>query len=148
MNTASSTTSVSLRDVHRFVVVAEDDDDMRHLVTESLRTDGNIVRSVASGRELLAVLSGSARGRSAVPSLVVTDLRMPQGSGMDVLNALRLAGWKVPVVVMTGFGDAEVHAQAKRLGAVMVLDKPFDLDALRDVARAYLREPDVGGAER
>jgi len=60
---------------------------------------------------------------------------------MDVLTALRLAEWEVPVVIITGFGDGELHANAGTLGAAIVLDKPFELDTLRELVRILSLPP-------
>ena len=58
---------------------------------------------------------------------------MPGHSGLEMLAALRREGWTTPVVLITAFGDRWVHDQARQLGAAAVLDKPFDIDALRAV---------------
>ena len=119
-----------------FVMIAEDDAELRSLLADALVEDGCAVRTASDGRELLAMLSAVSRGELPMPSLLVMDVRMPRCSGMDVLTALRLAEWEVPVVIITGFGDGELHASAGTLGADIVLDKPFELDTLRCVVRA------------
>jgi len=121
------------------VMIAEDDTELRSLLADTLIEEGCVVRTAADGRELLAMLSAVSRGEIPMPALIVTDVRMPRCSGMDVLAALRLAGWEVPVVIITGFGDGQVHANAGTLGAAIVLDKPFDFDTLRAVVRLSLR---------
>jgi DNA-binding NtrC family response regulator len=63
--------------------------------------------------------------------LVISDERMPGMAGLEVLDALRRAGWPTPFILITGFGDQATHASARRLGASAVFDKPFDLDDLR-----------------
>ncbi|CAN5776436.1 hypothetical protein BH11MYX4_BH11MYX4_12070 [soil metagenome] len=124
-----------------FVMIAEDDPELRKLLADTLVEDGCVVRTASDGRELLAMLSAVSRGEMLMPSLLVMDVRMPRCSGMDVLTALRLAEWEVPVVIITGFGDVELHANAETLGAAFVLDKPFDLDTLRCVVRALSLPP-------
>ena len=118
-----------------FVVIAEDDEQLRNLLADTLVEDGCVVRTAADGRDLLAMLSAVSRAEMPMPSLIVMDVRMPRCSGIDVLTALRLAEWDVPVVIITAFGDGELHATAGTLGAAAVLDKPFDLDTLRAVVR-------------
>lgn len=124
-----------------FVMVAEDDEELRRLVAETLVEDGCDVRTAADGRQLLAMLSAVTRGELPMPSLIVLDVRMPRCSGMDVLTALRLAEWEVPVVIITAFGSGELHAAAGTLGASAVLDKPFELDTLRYLARVLSEIP-------
>ena len=122
-------------------MIAEDDAELRSLLADTLVEDGCVVRTAADGRELLAMLSAVSRGEMPMPSLIVMDVGMPRCSGMDVLTALRLAEWEVPVVIITGFGDGELHANAGTLGAAIVLDKPFELDTLRELVRILSLPP-------
>jgi len=136
-STNDSFEPLSPRDVadDPFVMIAEDDEQLRSLLADTLVEDGCVVRTAADGRDLLAMLSAVSRAEMPMPSLIVMDVRMPRCSGIDVLTALRLAEWDVPVVIITAFGDGELHATAGTLGAAAVLDKPFDLDTLRAVVR-------------
>jgi CheY-like chemotaxis protein len=112
------------------VLVADDDDDMRTLVAEALRADGCTTLEARDGQELLELLN-SARDEPALePDVVVADVKMPRLSGLGVLEALRVAHWNLPVVMMTAVTDDSIHDVAKRLGAVGVLRKPFDPDDL------------------
>jgi DNA-binding NtrC family response regulator len=65
-----------------------------------------------------------------LPYAIVSDVRMPLLSGMDVLAVIRASSTQVPVVLITAFGDVDTHGEAHDLGAVAILDKPFDLGAL------------------
>lgn len=114
----------------RLVLVAEDDRELREGMAETLRDAGYRVRTAANGHELLAHLTAASRGEVARPDVIVTDVRMPKCSGLDILRAMRLAEWRQPVIVITGFGDPRTHAAAAELGATVVLDKPFDGDDL------------------
>jgi DNA-binding response OmpR family regulator len=118
------------------VLVAEDDEEMRTLLSVQLERRGFEVRAARDGQETLAYLTASARADLPTPHVIVMDVRMPRCSGLDILTALRLAHWQTPVILMTGFGDATLHAQASALGAVRVLDKPFELDELDAAIRA------------
>lgn len=121
----------------RRVILAEDDADMRHMLAGVLGADGWEVVEAPDGNELIDRLHEIARqphGRDSV-ALILADVRMPRLDGLDVLAALRCAGWYTPVILMTAFGDDATHAEAKRLGAVEVLDKPFGMEALRALVR-------------
>ena len=113
------------------ILVADDDEDMRSFVAETLRSDGYRIVEARDGIELLGHLRAALEGSSARPDVVVTDVLMPELSGLGVLDALRRARWNVPVVVMTVLSDRSVDTLAQRLGAVGVLRKPFDADDLR-----------------
>src|SRR5580700_3962545 len=89
------------------VLVAEDDDAMRNLVTEALRKDGYEVVSVSDGGRLLVSLAHNLGGdEQGFVDLVVTDVRMPICTGMQILEQVRAARWKMPFILMTAFGDA------------------------------------------
>lgn len=120
------------------VLVAEDDEDMRRLVVNSLCDEGFRVVSASSGWKLLEQIASRIRARDGRPlDLIITDVRMPGVTGLEILAGLRENDWATPVILMTAFGDAELHAEAQRLGAVAVLEKPFELDTLRRLVRAW-----------
>jgi DNA-binding response OmpR family regulator len=65
---------------------------------------------------------------------------MPIASGLSVLESLRKANWRTPVILMTAFGDDATRARAEALGAVL-FDKPFDVDDLRTIALNLVQGP-------
>src|SRR6266852_3739631 len=99
-------------------------------VTAALRKEGYDVLEAPDGSRLVAHLA-QAYVEAHVPDravdLIVTDMRMPGSDGLDIVELLRATEWRVPVIVMTAFGDGETRARAHRLGAIL-LDKPFKLD--------------------
>jgi DNA-binding response OmpR family regulator len=122
------------------VVLAEDDREMRMLVATTLRRAGWDVIEAGDGIDLLDciawVIESRDDGRDCV---LVSDIRMPGLSGLDALERLRDVGWHGAIILITAFGDEATHARARELGASMVLDKPFDLDALCDAIRGVQR---------
>jgi CheY-like chemotaxis protein len=123
------------------VIVAEDDDDMRNLVVQLLRDEGFHVVAARDGLELLERIADRLTARGGQPlDLIVTDVRMQGVTGLEVLAGLRERDWSTPVILMTAFGDASVHEEAARLGALAVIDKPFDFDALRRLVRGERSE--------
>ena len=121
------------------ILLAEDDDEMRKLLAAALRADGYAVEEAYNGMDLLAKVARSLlHGSSAVPvDLVITDIRMPGFSGLEVLAALRETNRTVPVILITAFGDLETHQEARRLGANAIFDKPFDVDDLRTAVLSF-----------
>jgi CheY-like chemotaxis protein len=113
------------------VLVADDDEDMRSLIAETLRADGYRVMEACDGEELLDHLRRALDDPRERPDVVLTDVLMPKLSGLGVLDALRRVHWNVPVILMTVLGDSSVHTLAKRLGAVGVLQKPIGIEDLR-----------------
>ena len=115
------------------IFVADDDADMRAFLAEQLRADGHEVSELRDGLQLLERLREVRGSPPRWPDAIVSDVRMPGHSGLEMLAALRREGWTTPVVLITAFGDRWVHDQARQFGAAAVLDKPFDIDALRAV---------------
>jgi CheY-like chemotaxis protein len=115
------------------VLVAEDDPEMRRLLATVLPRWGFDVMLAHDGDELASLVRGFLAGdaRTPVPDLIISDVRMPGHSGLAVLELMRQQQLATPFVVITAFGDAHLHAEATRLGAARVLDKPFDLNHLR-----------------
>lgn len=118
--------------VERRVLLAEDDAALRGLLAEELESDGFVVVQAKNGYELMEAVARHTDGEEHFDA-IVTDIRMPGPEGMFALASLREDDWQTPVIVTTAFGDASTHEEARRLGAVRVLDKPFDYDELRDL---------------
>lgn len=110
------------------VLLAEDDGELRKLIAATLRAEGYEVIEAANGMELLDSLEFVIERR--LPYAIVSDVRMPLLSGMDVLAVIRASSTQVPVILITAFGDVDTHGEAHDLGAIAILDKPFDLSAL------------------
>jgi DNA-binding NtrC family response regulator len=120
------------------LLLGEDDREMRRLLAEMFRRDGWEVVEAWDGAHLLDLVLRRVAGPAI--DVVVSDVRMPGMSGLDVLGAIRRRDAAIPVVLITAFGDAEVRRAALHLGAVL-LDKPFALERLRSLvvgcARAH-----------
>jgi DNA-binding response OmpR family regulator len=115
------------------ILVAEDDDEMRHLLVAALRRDGYEIIEARDGTEAVGYLYPLVFGdcTAAPPDLIITDIRMPGWTGIRVLEMVRGGHVPTPVILITAFGAAETHAEARDLGAAGVFDKPFDVDDLR-----------------
>lgn len=117
------------------VLLAEDDKELRDLLTLVLENAGYQVCQCSNGEQLLARLREPQSF-----NLVISDIRMPGLNGLEVLARRRGEIQQVPFICMTAFGDAQTHREARQLGAVATLDKPFDLDEMIElVAHVCLR---------
>lgn len=112
------------------ILIAEDDLEMRRVVVDALTEDGHEVHSVGDGAALLIELARSDRFHYQSVDLVIADVRMPICTGLQALETLRGVGAPFPILLMTAFGDEEMHEQARRMGATLI-DKPFSIDKLR-----------------
>jgi DNA-binding response OmpR family regulator len=117
------------------IFVAEDDDEMRRLLCDAFEYDGYDVIDLANGRDLFNLLRRALElGRG--PDIVVSDIRMPEMTGLEILKRIREQDAKMPIILITAFGDEETINEASNLGATALFDKPFDIDDLR-IAVAY-----------
>jgi len=124
------------------VLLAEDDAEMRSLLQLSLEDAGYEVTALANGVDLLHELERAHRTPTRPPyGLVVSDVRMPGPTGLEILDALHGRAWLPPVILITAFGDAALHEEGRRLGAVAVLDKPFETDRLVALVGQNLSRP-------
>jgi two-component system response regulator FlrC len=113
------------------ILVADDEPDMRAGLSAVLEREGYAVETAAGGAQALA------RAGEGGIDLLVTDLRMPDLSGIELLRAVRQAGGDMPILVITAYGTVEDAVTAMKLGAFDLLTKPFSpADVLRLVARA------------
>ncbi len=106
------------------ILVVDDKEMMRDSVASTLTRAGFTVVCAAGGQEALDLV---ARRR---PDAVLTDLRMPGLSGLELLEGIRSIDDDLPVVVMTAFGTVETAVQAMKLGAFDYVTKPFEGDEL------------------
>ncbi len=113
------------------LLLAEDDDEMRAMLADVLRADGYLVTEVSDGEEMVSKMIELVDAESHPLDVIVSDIRMPGHSGLEVLTLVRNLGLQTPVILVTAFGDLKTHRQAESLGVSAVLDKPFDLDDLR-----------------
>jgi DNA-binding NtrC family response regulator len=124
------------------ILLVEDKDSLRRVLRLTLENAGYSVTEAADAREAMMEI---ARGPHRV---VLTDLRMPHGSGLDVLRAARAADSGVPVIVMTAFGSIDEAVQAMKDGAHDFLQKPVDSNHLlllveRALEQARLRTENI-----
>ncbi len=132
------------------ILLAEDDRAMRQLLAVALRGEGYEVVEAEDGFELVDYLRcpPTVEGRSRRFDLVVSDIRMPILSGMDALKCMRDSDPTTPMILITAFGDPRTHAEARRLGANLVLDKPFQMEELKTAVRQALAQLKETGSGR
>jgi DNA-binding NtrC family response regulator len=124
------------------ILLVEDKESLRHVIRLTLENAGYTVTESADARAAINEIS-TTRYR-----LVLTDLRMPNGSGLDVLRAARTSDPDVPVILMTAFGSIDEAVQAMKDGAHDFLQKPVDSNHLlllveRALEQARLRNENI-----
>ena len=117
------------------VLIIEDETQLRRTVAAYLEDSGYVISEAANGRE------GIEKFAAVKPDVVLTDLRMPEMNGMEVLGWLRLHSPQTPVIVITGTGDEFAPAGVLEAGAKICLTKPInDLAALDAAIQQVLQQ--------
>jgi DNA-binding NtrC family response regulator len=106
------------------ILIIDDDDAVRATTERALRSAGFTVQTARSGEEGLSAARGNAF------DVILSDMRMPGDSGLDVLRKLRELRVDSAFIIMTGFGTVETAVEAMKLGAVDFVQKPFFRDEL------------------
>jgi two-component system response regulator FixJ len=114
------------------VHVIDDDEAMRDSLEFLFQTADLPVRVYDSAAAFLGQLDGGVTG------CVVTDVRMPQMTGLDLLREIRRRGHELPVIVITGHGDIPLAVEAMQAGAQDFLEKPFNDERLLGLVRQAL----------
>jgi two-component system, LuxR family, response regulator FixJ len=114
------------------VHVIDDDEAVRESVEFLLRTSGITARTYESATAFLGALPSINSG------CVITDVRMPGVSGIDLLRRIAEMRLKIPVIVMTGHGDVPLAVEAMKVGAIDFIEKPFDDELLLRSVRSAL----------
>ena len=121
------------------VVVADDDKTVVLLVSEFLRKNGfHVIPAFDSMQAMVGV-------RQSKPKVVILDIGMPGGSGMDVMKKLKAMNTtsQIPVLILTGNTDPKMKEQCLGLGADDYLSKPVDLPVLLSAVNRALGRPDT-----
>jgi two-component system response regulator RegA len=119
------------------LLIVEDDDLLRERLARALSHRGCDVRQAADPQAALSI------AREETPELVLLDLRMPGGSGLDLIPQLKQLDPATRIVVLTGYGSIATALEAVRRGATHYLTKPADAD---EILAAFERGADGASA--
>ena len=114
--------------------IVDDDQSIRFVLEKALAREEYAVRSFSNPRDVLAALDDDA------PQVLVSDIRMPGGSGIDLLNKIKLKHRELPVIIMTAYSDLDSAVSAFQGGAFDYLPKPFDVPKAVDLIRRAVEE--------
>ena len=107
------------------ILIIEDDEEMRSLLEDVLGEEGFKTESVSNGSE------GLRKVTQEPFDLILTDIRMPGLTGLDILPAIKRLQPEASVIVITAFGNEEVHRRSVEKGAAGYLEKPIHMDKLK-----------------
>jgi FixJ family two-component response regulator len=117
----------------RLVAIVDDDDSVQRALQDLIESDGLSALCFGSAEQFL---DSEARNRAAC---LIADVRMPGMSGLELQAKLKAERCPIPVVFITGHGDAEMRIHAMREGAVEFLSKPFDDALLLEIVHTALK---------
>jgi DNA-binding response OmpR family regulator len=121
---------------HKRILVIEDDREMRSLLQDFIEDAGFEVDAVADGSEAFRKLARETF------DLMITDIRMPGLSGIDILPGLKKLLPQAPVIVITAFGSEKVHHKILERGGNAYLEKPIHLEELRLLIKRMIAPPE------
>lgn len=119
------------------ILIVDDDQSLRRVTQMQLEEAGYEVLAAADGSEALAVMSETA------PPLIITDLKMPGMSGMDLLRAIRAGYPQTAVIMVTAFGTVQTAVEAMKAGAYDYITKPIDYDELTLLVNRAMEHQDL-----
>jgi DNA-binding NtrC family response regulator len=111
------------------ILLVDDDDLIVVTLTKMLKKEGYDVRAETTPKDVVSIV------RTWAPAVVMLDIRLPQRSGIEVLEDLVRAGLRTQVVMLTADDTAETAVKAMKLGAIDYLTKPFNIDEVKIVIR-------------
>jgi len=118
--------------------IVDDDQSIRFVLEKALLRENLATRSFTNARDVLAALD--AAGEDDGPQILVSDIRMPGGSGLELLERIKRGHPNLPVIIMTAFSDLESAVSAFQGGAFEYLPKPFDLTKAVELIRRAMQE--------
>ncbi len=121
--------------------VVDDDEAVRQSLAFLLGSAGLAVRLYDSAASFLAGLSSVSGG------CLITDIRMPGMSGLELLHALKAKAFRLPTIVITGHGDVPLAVEAMKAGAIDFIEKPFDQEVLLSAVKTALERSGGGASE-
>ena len=125
----------------RLVVIVDDDESIQCAVQDLLESAGLSARAFGSAENFLE--SGLYRETACL----ITDIRMPRMSGLELQVRLKEDQCNVPIIFITAHGDARTRLEAMKQGAIELLSKPFDHQVLLGKVRAVLEVNHSGGLD-
>ena len=116
----------------RLVAIVDDDESVQHSLQDLIESDGLTALCFGSAEQFL---DSDARNKAAC---LITDIRMPGMSGLDLQAKLKAERCRIPVIFITAHGETEMRIHAMRQGAVEFLSKPFHDEVLLQAVNAAL----------
>ena len=115
------------------ILIVDDEGKMRALLAMALDSEGYSVDEAESAEAALEKIAFSGQ-----PQVMITDIRLPGKSGLELLNAVKGGHPEVECIVITAFADAKTGIEAMRAGALEYMAKPFEMDEMLLLVRSAI----------
>ena len=119
------------------LLIVDDEQSYRQLLTLVFQGDGHNIRTASNGREAVALL------QEEPANLIISDVKMPDMDGIELLRAVRQTAPDIAVVLMTAFASVETAREAFKLGADDFIQKPFDVEELKAIVKKALEKQEL-----
>ena len=116
------------------ILIVDDQKGVRRLLEELFKKDGWEVRSAEDGLEAISKV------KEMVPDLILMDVKMPNMNGLEATHAIMEMNSKIPIIMMTAYGEIEVVQQALEVGVKRCISKPFDIMVLKNMVYDLMLE--------
>jgi len=116
------------------ILIVDDEEGLREGLSRLLEGEGYAIVAAETGEEALQILQQSHI------DLVLTDMRMPGMSGIDLLKKIRESYGELGVIILTGYGQIESYIEAMNFGAIEYVSKPFKVNELKFIVNKVLTE--------
>ena len=120
--------------------IVDDDQSIRFVLEKALLRESLPTRSFTNPRDVLTALAELEEGSDQAPQILVSDIRMPGGSGLDLLEKVKQKFPGLPVIIMTAYSDLDSAVSAFQGGAFEYLPKPFDVPKAVELIRRAVDE--------
>ena len=140
---SKSAAMFSGRESEGLVLVVDDEPDVRKVVRMTLEKSGYDVLEAEDGKKAIAEIKKDEN--SLLLNLIITDIRMPNMNGIDVLNYYRKEWPSIPLIVLTGFPDLDMATSMLQHGISDYLVKPVEAEKLRASVAKALEQREVRG---
>jgi len=117
--------------------IVDDDRSIRWVLEKALAKESLTTRSFSNVRDVMSALDRDT------PDLIISDIRMPEGDGLQLMESIKARAPQLPVIIMTAYSDLDRAVSAFRGGAFEYLSKPFDVDEVISLVSRAIRQPEV-----
>lgn len=124
------------QDVQKTILIVDDEEALREALVKILEDDGYEVIAAESGERAIEIL------HDYPVDLMLTDIRMPGMSGIDLLKKVREIHHTLGVIILTGYGEIESYIEAMHFGALEYVSKPFKMNELKFIVNKLLNNTD------